>query len=290
MNKITVTILVIFSLLVGYLLGSSKLGINFVKHDDTNEISNTEGNTKSKVEKEHILINGKDCEIDQNYENPYKKGERIIASQSCRNSASMYSLFLTQGDGNYIELLTDRERYEYTALNVFKIQDNDIFTFLDQDNIIYTTADGEGGPCGGGSRYYYNKLNLRSGNVDILATGSAGYSCHDMSVEIDGYGNLTEKDVCYDSREDFNFGDINLVFTAICDGKFKNGFRNLSVKFNDKEIVSEKVPDTLDQPFKFMGIMNTIFIEKGELKDVGFQANSKGYSLNAITGNLIQTY
>ncbi len=289
MNK-SLKYLFIFTLglLVGYFANMYIMKYGH-KNDDVAPVVNNSVQVKTEEkeggkgeQKPHVTINGRDCDVLANFTNPYNKSESIVASASCHNPGSVNSLFLTNGDGKYTELLTD-SKYEYQFKNVYSDSNGDIFTFLDRDNIVYVAASaGEGLPDAGGVELSFNKLNIRSGEVETLATEIAGYMMHDFSAD--------ETNACFDERDTYTFSDIEIKSSIVCDGPLKSGFRNLSVTSGKNILVNEKVSDSVERPYKLSGLMNTVAIELGRINDIGFQANGHGYSLNAQTGKVLKTY
>ncbi len=208
-----------------------------------------------------------------------------MTSRFCSNPNSESSLLLQEGSGPYKDLLSDRTKYSYPYDNVYQAN-NDTVMFLNADEIVYVSADGEGSECGGGGSSFYNKFNLRTGAVETVAKGGSGYHCHDFTV---ANNESDYTNACYDGGETYAYKDVNLKFSVLCSDRLKTGSRTLTVTFNDKVVLTKTVPDSMDKPWSFLGTMNTVFLLLGKGHDLGFQAAGGYYSIDTATGRLVST-
>lgn len=277
-------LLIFLGFLLGYLFFSySNFSFPFNKAKDVQPaIVATEKQIEPNAEdsKEYISVGEKKCEIAKKHENPYKSGEFIFITQdSCASSGSESSFFLQNANGGYEQIVFGGKTYGDNTVYEAHREPN---LFINADELIFVSAEGEGMGCASGFRFIYHKLNIRTKAVSVVAESGFGSRCHDPSIDIAG----DYENACYDDTQSYKYKTNKLDFSVTCTGKYKTGSRTLKVLFNDKTILTKTVLDS-DSAYNFSGTDTTIMLEQ-KSPIITFSAGKKPYSIDTLSGKIFE--
>ncbi|MEI8130724.1 MAG: hypothetical protein WCG55_04445 [bacterium] len=241
---------------------------------------NNEPNVSGVSALKTINANGNNCDVLFTVENPFVKGEYALATgKGCANKNQMYSLFIQ--DGATVKPILESYGYNSQLYPYPTNNQKELMVFLDADTLLYSNVDGEGDGCQSGARVNYNTYNLSTRVAKTVATGSISSSCHDPKADSELVTN-----VCYDTSEQYRFGNDSIVFSVTCAGPTENGDPKIvALSFNGKQVTARSIlkPDY----YTFSGITTTIALLQGDHL-VTFLFGDTLYVLDPNTGKLMQ--
>lgn len=230
-------------------------------------------------QKQYITVDGKECEIAQKTENPYRKGEFVIVTKNnCPDQYSWEPRFFVESSTGRKELRLGDDFMLNNALQEGK--NGKMFVYLAADEIMYRSAFGEGAACQSGGGVRYVKFNIKTNTPKEVSSLGTRTQCHNP---IPGTEETYIPAQCIDSTNSYTYGNTNLKIVKTCQATFKTGENTLSVTLNDKKILDTKITDVQAEKFIFPGFENTAGLLAGK-KTVTFSFDDLQYIVNIATG------
>ncbi len=290
-------VLVLLATALGYYLGTrasvKEIPVESALISDTTTDLSAATPGSTATEKQYIAVGGVQCEITQKTENPYTKGEYVIATaRNCggeRNWAPRFFIQNSTGTSEITKITADD--FEYN--NPYPIlPEGKLFSFLSSSEILYASAQGEGAACQSGGGNSYVQFNYKTGAYKKVAVYGQQTSCHNP---VPGTEEIYVPAQCIDAVNTYTYNGNKIGMKSTCQRTFNPTPALVEVTYNGKNILSVLAETQVDSgergvPSKAKGIefdpFQTTLNLLAKKDTVSFSLENTTYTLNIKTGVL----